>query len=223
VDSLFSKVPAIGGFKGGSLYTNGLGYDRFYPWVRKSEHADTLMLFINNVGVPQTLISDNAKEEVRGRARETCTKYRINIKTTVLHSPWQNLAEASIRETKKTIQHATPYWPVPYRNLGDERPPSTSKAPRLTSHHMRCSTGINQYSTTIRPSNSHMRENASVGGLSLPKNVQTTKPIQFSRLRQEYSYASQYGQSLMQNWPKRQSRPNLPPWTLSCTLLQYLL
>jgi hypothetical protein len=60
------------------------------------------MQFIHDVGVPQTLISDNAKEEILGRAQDTCTKYRINVKTTVPHSPWQNLADASIRELKKT-------------------------------------------------------------------------------------------------------------------------
>jgi hypothetical protein len=32
VDSMFSKVTALHGFTGGSIYTNGSGYDRFYPW-----------------------------------------------------------------------------------------------------------------------------------------------------------------------------------------------
>jgi hypothetical protein len=88
VDSLFSEIPSIGGLKGGSVYTNGLGYDRFNPWKSKGEHPDTLMRFIHNVGVPHTLISDNAKEEMAERARDTCTKYRINVETTVPHSPW---------------------------------------------------------------------------------------------------------------------------------------
>jgi hypothetical protein len=66
VDSLFSKIPSVNGYKGGSLFTNGLGYDRFYPWQRKSKHADAIMQFIHDVGVPQTLISDNAKEEILG-------------------------------------------------------------------------------------------------------------------------------------------------------------
>jgi hypothetical protein len=97
VDSLFSKIPSVNGYKGGSLFTNGFRYNRFYPWQLKSEHADALMQFIHDVGVPQTLISDNAKEEILGRGRDTCTKYRINVKTTVPHCPWQNLADASIR------------------------------------------------------------------------------------------------------------------------------
>jgi hypothetical protein len=115
VDSMFSKVTGKGGFTGGSVYTNGLGYDRFYPWKRKGEHHDTLMQFIHDVGVPHTLISDNALEEVKGRARQTCTKYRINVKTTVPYSPWQNLAEASIRELKKNVRRTIRRTGTPLR------------------------------------------------------------------------------------------------------------
>jgi hypothetical protein len=73
------------------------------------------MKFIHQVGVPHTLIADNANEEVEGRARDTCTKYRINIKTTVPHSPWQNLAEASIRELKKNVRRTIRRTNTPLR------------------------------------------------------------------------------------------------------------
>jgi hypothetical protein len=115
VDSMFSKVPGIGGLKGGSVYTNGIGYDRFYPWKSKGQHPDTLMLFIHQVGVPNTIVSDNAPEEVFGRARDTCTKYRIHVKTTVPHSPWQNLAEAIIREIKKSVRRSLRRTGTPLR------------------------------------------------------------------------------------------------------------
>jgi hypothetical protein len=75
VDSMFSTVKNSQGFTGVSVYTNGLGYDRFYPWQSKGQHADTIMRFIHDVGVPQTLINNNAKEEVKGRAKATCDKY----------------------------------------------------------------------------------------------------------------------------------------------------
>jgi hypothetical protein len=112
---MFSKVPGIGGLKGGSVYTNGLGYDRFYPWKSKVQHPDTLMLFIYQVGVPNTLVRDNAPEEIFGRARDTCTKYRIHVKTTVPHSPWQNLAGASIQEIKKSVQRTLHHTGTPLR------------------------------------------------------------------------------------------------------------
>jgi hypothetical protein len=62
------------------------------------------MQFIHDVGVPNTLISDNAPDEIYGSERDTRTKYRINVKTIVPHIPWQTLAEASIRESKKTMR-----------------------------------------------------------------------------------------------------------------------
>jgi hypothetical protein len=42
VDSMFSKVPAISDYAGDSVCPN---YNRYYPWKRKSEHADTIMSF----------------------------------------------------------------------------------------------------------------------------------------------------------------------------------
>jgi hypothetical protein len=51
---MVSKIPVVFGYAGASVYTNGLGYDRYYPWKRKSEHADTIMLFVRNVGTPLT-------------------------------------------------------------------------------------------------------------------------------------------------------------------------
>ena len=115
VDSLFSKVTALHGFTGGSIYTNGSGYDRFYPWTRKGEHPNTLTTLFNDVGIPQVLISDNAKEELQGRAREICKKYHVHQKPTVPHSPWQNAAEASIRELKKNVRRTLRRTGAPLR------------------------------------------------------------------------------------------------------------
>jgi hypothetical protein len=83
VDSMFSKVPAISGYAGRSVYTNGLGYDRYYAWKRKSEHADTFMSFVRDVGTPHTITSDGALEETHGRARDVCRNYCINLKVTI--------------------------------------------------------------------------------------------------------------------------------------------
>jgi transposase len=103
-DQMFSKLKSVHGHIGATVYTNGLGYDRIYPWKRKGDHHETIMDLIHDVGVPQTLVTDNAPEETMGRAREVCRQYRIAQKTTVPYSPWQNLAEASIREMKKSVR-----------------------------------------------------------------------------------------------------------------------
>lgn len=104
VDSLFSTVKSVHGHTGGSIFTNGYGYDRFYPWTRKFHHPDALMSFIHEVGLPNTLVSDGALEETQGRAGDICREYHIQQKVTVPYSPWQNLAEASIRELKKCVR-----------------------------------------------------------------------------------------------------------------------
>jgi hypothetical protein len=62
------------------------------------------MSFIHDVGIPNDLISDGALEETQGRAGAICREYHINQKATVPYSPWQNLAEASIRELKKCVR-----------------------------------------------------------------------------------------------------------------------
>jgi hypothetical protein len=50
-----------------------------------------------------------------GRARDTCTKYRINVKITVPHCLWQNLAKASIPKLKKSVQRTIQRTGTPLR------------------------------------------------------------------------------------------------------------
>jgi hypothetical protein len=87
-DQMFSKLKSLHGHIGATVYTNGLGYDRIYPWKQKGDHHETTMDLIHDVGVPQTLVTDNAPEETMGQAREVCRQYRIAQKTTVPYSPW---------------------------------------------------------------------------------------------------------------------------------------
>ena len=100
-DQYFSKVPSIHGKIGASIFTNGYGFDVVYPWKSKALHHEALTSFIHDVGVPQTLVSDGASELIHGKTKEICNEYRISQRVTVPYSPWQNLAEASIRESKK--------------------------------------------------------------------------------------------------------------------------
>jgi hypothetical protein len=103
MDQMFSKIKDVQNYSGGFVFTKGLGYDRFYPcWRSKGEHPNALKEFINDVGIPKTLISDNALDQVYGESRKICQKYHIRQRVTVPHSPWQNLAKTSIRELKKS-------------------------------------------------------------------------------------------------------------------------
>jgi hypothetical protein len=65
-DQMFSKLNSVHGHIGATIYTNGLRYDRIYPWKQKGDHHETIMDLIHDVGVPQTLVTDKAPEKTMG-------------------------------------------------------------------------------------------------------------------------------------------------------------
>ena len=93
-------------YTNGQVYTNGMGFDFFYPMKTKtsSECARTLTLFMSETGIPQTLITDMAPELTSGEYRDVCNKHRVKRMTTVPYSPWRNLAEACVRELKTNMR-----------------------------------------------------------------------------------------------------------------------
>jgi hypothetical protein len=103
-DGLSAKVPGLHKETGATVFTDGKGYDSFYPWETPSHYQHALMSFIHDVGVPKTLVTDGASEMISGNGRRICNEYHINMRVTVPHSPWQNLAEACVRELKRTIR-----------------------------------------------------------------------------------------------------------------------
>jgi len=106
-DTWFAKVTSVRQYTCGQVFTNGLGFDISFPLKKKGDAALGLDSFIQQVGIPQTLITDNAKEETQGDWLSTCRKYRIRMEQTIPHSQWRNLAEASVRELKYGVQRAT--------------------------------------------------------------------------------------------------------------------
>jgi len=102
---MFSKVRLIHGHTGASVFMNGLGYDQLYHFKAKSDHAVNMMQLIHDVGVPASIVSDGEKTLVCGKTWEVYREYRIDAKKTVPYSPWQNLAEASIRDIKIGCRH----------------------------------------------------------------------------------------------------------------------
>ena len=102
VDTLFSKVKSIQGFTCGNLYTTTLGFKKFFPMESKTgqECSNSLQSLIHLVGIPPSLHLDNAPEFVQGEFKKKCRKFDIYQTATEPYSPWQNRAEAGIREVK---------------------------------------------------------------------------------------------------------------------------
>jgi hypothetical protein len=60
---MFSTLKSMRGHKTAQVFTNGHGYDRFYPLPSKCFAGKALMSFIHDAGIPQLLISDNSGEQ----------------------------------------------------------------------------------------------------------------------------------------------------------------
>lgn len=103
-DALSAKVPGLHKETGATVFTDGKGYDFFYPWETKSHYHHALMSLIHDAGVPKTLVTDGAPEMIAKNGLRVCKEYHINMRVTVPHSPWQNLAEACVREIKRAVR-----------------------------------------------------------------------------------------------------------------------
>jgi hypothetical protein len=98
---------SLRGNKYAQVFTNGAGYDLFYPMRKKSEAGEALNAMIRTIGVPKDLVSDGAGERTGGCFGKTVKEYKIQNRLSEPYRPWQNRAESSIRELKSGIRRAT--------------------------------------------------------------------------------------------------------------------
>jgi hypothetical protein len=103
-DTAKAKVKSARQYLYAQIWTNGYGYDRFHPLKLKCDTHQSLTTFANEDGVPKQVITDGAKELTMSEWDKTCKKLHIYQSATLPYSPWQNKAEASIRELKKKIR-----------------------------------------------------------------------------------------------------------------------
>jgi hypothetical protein len=100
-DTMFSSNESVRGYTCTQVFMDGHFFCRVYPMRMKGDAPHALMMFIHEVGVPKTLLSDRAFEEMRGQWGRIVKQYHIDHRTTEIKSPWQNRMEAEIRELKK--------------------------------------------------------------------------------------------------------------------------
>jgi hypothetical protein len=114
---MFAAEKSTRGNSCAQVFTNGSGYSLFYPLERK-QHAHRAVTKTNqDVGIMKDLTVDGAGD-VNDRKSEwgqIIKEYRINQQRTEPHSPWQNKAEAVIREVKNRIRCATRRTGSPFR------------------------------------------------------------------------------------------------------------
>lgn len=114
-DTFFAAKPTPSGCTMGQMYTNDVDFSKFYPMHRKGEAADTLITYMQDIGIPAGLHSDNARELNKGRVGDLTKEFWIPVSQSEPYSPWQLRAELCIREVKKAVRHAMQRTRAPKR------------------------------------------------------------------------------------------------------------
>jgi hypothetical protein len=116
-DTMKSAVKSLQGNLYNQLFVNDKGWEYSYPMKLKSDAPDALKSAFKKFGLPEIMVTDNAPELVKGEWGKMLKVHYVEAKTTEPHSPWQNRAEAGIREHKKaTRRHMNrrrcplPFW-----------------------------------------------------------------------------------------------------------------
>jgi hypothetical protein len=106
-DTMCSRLMSLRGNRVVQVFTDGRHNTFVYPAKAKGTADQSLMTFRHDVGVPKDLTSDNSWEqgaEQKGKWADIVREFRIRQKFTESYLPWQNRAEASIRELKKEVR-----------------------------------------------------------------------------------------------------------------------
>jgi hypothetical protein len=70
------------------LYINDLSFVKCYTMKQKSDAPDTLVRFIQVVGIPHAIHSDDAPDLMHGCFKQLCKDYQIHPTYTEPYSPW---------------------------------------------------------------------------------------------------------------------------------------
>jgi hypothetical protein len=86
------------------VYTNDVHFTKVVPMKRKAEAPDTLIQFMQDIGIPSHLHSDDAKELIQGRMGDIIRKCWIKATQSEPYLPWQVRAELCNQELKKAVR-----------------------------------------------------------------------------------------------------------------------
>ena len=90
-DTFKANVKFIDDYNLITLFCNRGNYSECYPVLEKSDAHHTLCRFIHEVGVPEEMLSDGAKELHLGKWKQKCQQYIISQRLTEPHPPDRQL------------------------------------------------------------------------------------------------------------------------------------
>lgn len=113
-DTFFASSPSTRGFVCGQIfYLRNADFNKTYMMKSESQAPEALNKFINEIGAPKQIVTDNALAETKGEWSSTCKRYAITMTSTEPHSPWQNRAENRIGIMKRLVTRLLANCQVP--------------------------------------------------------------------------------------------------------------
>ena len=101
-DTLFAKCTSLRGNKMAQVFFTEDHATHVFPMKERSEAHIALDDFFRRMGVPHTIVPDNAKELTMGDFKRKCQKHSVALEPIEPHTPNQNKAEGSaIKELKR--------------------------------------------------------------------------------------------------------------------------
>jgi len=100
--TLFSHIKSIHGHKCVQVTTDG-HFTHVFSIITKSSDGDALTHFVQEVGIPDTIVVDNAGKQMGDNTEfvKTCNLYKILQRQMEPYTPKQNWVEVAIGELKK--------------------------------------------------------------------------------------------------------------------------
>jgi hypothetical protein len=93
---MFSSVPSIIQSKCGQIFTTNFGFTKFVPLKSKGDAAEALQEFIMDIGIPEQIHTDGAKEMTLGNWRKTCREHSVKMSNTEKYPPLAKLGRDRI-------------------------------------------------------------------------------------------------------------------------------
>lgn len=114
-DNHKAKVKSIRGFTGGTVFCNKLNYIHWQGFASESSTGQALRCFVQEVGVPTGMHTDNARVFTHGEFSKVAAREGIKRSTIEVGRKNENRAELSIRELKKRMKRAMQRHNMPLR------------------------------------------------------------------------------------------------------------
>jgi hypothetical protein len=100
MDTYFSKVTSIRGYKMAQMFSTDFNFIHIENLKKRVDLPQALKHMFKNVGVPNAIVADGAKEQVKGDSLRLCQFSSCTVKELEKGTPWANRAELHIGLSK---------------------------------------------------------------------------------------------------------------------------